>query len=55
MTAPVPEGSAEQPLDVDQSVPAEHRSDLPDGSVPSTAEEADQERNAETSFREPSQ
>ena len=55
MTAPVPEGGAEPPLDVDQAVPEEHRSDLPDGSVPSTAAEVEQEQNAETSFREPSQ
>ncbi|MBC2961283.1 hypothetical protein [Nocardioides deserti] len=55
MTAPIPEGRDEQPLDVDQQVPDEHGSELPDGHDPSAAEEAVREENAETSFPEPSQ
>ena len=55
MTAPIPEERDEPTLPTDGTPPGEHDGELPDGTEPDPAQEAEQEHNAGTTEDEPSQ
>lgn len=55
MTAPVPEEGPHEPLGLTEEPADEHPSEAPDADDASPADEAEQQRNAETSEDQPSQ